>query len=242
MEKSPNFKTAWWIILLALSSAHLLLRYNIIISGQNNLFDIIVLIIWFSLMLRPLYNELDIMGLKFKEGIKEDIRELKIDIKEDFIELKTEISNSIDFKPQLTYNVNPPSDAKIRQIDREYPNILSNISSYYNLTTPQVQTITFTSSENEIFLFKVRFELEKEIRRLQQIVFDKSRPLPMPRIVEKLEELSILDEDLARLILDIWRICTAGVHGGEVSETQIQFVRKSINDVLQILKALPNDR
>jgi hypothetical protein len=229
MEKSPNFKTAWWLILLLISSIYLISRYNIIILGQVNIFDGIVLIVWFSLMLRPLYSELDIMGFKFKEEIKEDIRELK-----------TEIINSIDFRPQFTYNVNPPTDTHIREINREYPNMLSNISSYYNLTSSQPQPITFTSTDNNTFLFKVRFEIEKEIIRLMRTEFAESRLQPMPRMINKLEELSILDENLAHLIVDIWRICTAGVHGNDVSETQIQFVRKSINDILPILRALPH--
>jgi hypothetical protein len=52
METTRNFKIAWWVILLFISSLYLVNRYDGLVSGLANFFDILVAIIWFGLMLR----------------------------------------------------------------------------------------------------------------------------------------------------------------------------------------------
>ena len=91
MKFPEKFKTGWWLILLTLSSFYLISRFNNLLEGAINVFDVIILIIWIGFMLTPLYDEFDFLGLKFKQEVKQGLMKVNQDIKEQILNLRTDI-------------------------------------------------------------------------------------------------------------------------------------------------------
>lgn len=60
-----KFKLYWWIGLLIFFS--IILSYKICTSGLTNIIDILMVFIWITLVLMPLFEEIGIFGLKLKK-------------------------------------------------------------------------------------------------------------------------------------------------------------------------------
>ncbi len=68
--KLPNwFKIVWWIFLLIIASAYLVSRRSILLSGDANAFDNIVLIFWIALLLSPIFYEMSFFGISLRQKI-----------------------------------------------------------------------------------------------------------------------------------------------------------------------------
>ncbi len=66
--KLPNwFKILWWILLFILLSYAVSIRFSSFEAGKSNAVDTLVLIIWFALALVPIFNEIELPGLKLKQ-------------------------------------------------------------------------------------------------------------------------------------------------------------------------------
>jgi len=74
---------------------------------ENLLFDSIVFIIWIGICLAPIFQEMDLFGIK----LKQDIQELKKDLTHQLAILKTEVTSSIEVSSannnQIYVNTNP---------------------------------------------------------------------------------------------------------------------------------------
>ncbi|SFD70913.1 hypothetical protein [Thermophagus xiamenensis] len=155
--KIPNWlKVVWWIILIGITTRTLLLRNEDIISGKSVPFDIFVFIIWVALMLAPLFQEINIFGIKLKQSIDE--------LKSQINEVKNEISNKNTFNP--TINLTPTADNKIQELEDKYSKILDNILKNKGITSQTEPQNTFNVPESNQFLFATRFRIETELRRI----------------------------------------------------------------------------
>ncbi|WP_010526990.1 hypothetical protein [Thermophagus xiamenensis] len=155
--KIPNWlKVVWWIILIGITTRTLLLRNEDIISGKSVPFDIFVFIIWVALMLAPLFQEINIFGIKLKQSIDE--------LKSQINEVKNEISNKNPFNP--TINLTPTADNKIQELEDKYSKILDNILKNKGITSQTEPQNTFNVPESNQFLFATRFRIETELRRI----------------------------------------------------------------------------
>jgi hypothetical protein len=199
--------------------------------------------VWFNAT--PLYIEIDILGVKFKQELKNDIKNLKQDIKEQNLDIRTEIHNTIDFNNQYTPNINiiqAPSDNHIQELNARYSGLITNISSQYHVSMTSVPSLDLdlSASEDNVFLFKVRYEIEKELNRIYHYVALRRGMKPTTwQMIEMLQSAGVLNNDLTVLLMNVWGICNAGVHGEQNSPVQIEFVRKSVRDLIPILKAIP---
>ena len=69
--KLPNwFKIVWWILLLVLTSVFLRFRWPDLTKGIASASDVLVLLVWFAVVLCPLFSEINIFGLKLKQEIQ----------------------------------------------------------------------------------------------------------------------------------------------------------------------------
>ena len=67
-------------------------RQEDLIGGKPTYFDSIVFIVWIGICLAPIFQEMDIFGIK----LKQDIQELKKDLTHQLAILKTEVTSSIE--------------------------------------------------------------------------------------------------------------------------------------------------
>ena len=89
--KLPNwFKIVWWIFLLGLCGILLGFRVDEIINGHSVPADVFIFLIFFALMLVPIFSEINFFGIK----LKKEIDNLKTNIELKFGDLKNEIQNT----------------------------------------------------------------------------------------------------------------------------------------------------
>ena len=102
--KLPNwFKILWWIILLAIVSLFLCYRFPDLTKGNATATDIFIFLIWVTLFLLPLFEELSFFGISFKK----EVEKLKSDITTQIDTLKA------DIKKQCRYHPAPYPDNRI---------------------------------------------------------------------------------------------------------------------------------
>ena len=81
--KFPNwFKIVWWTLLLSVLTVFLWSRLPALQIGESVPTDIVIFLVWIGLALAPIFSEVGLFGLRFKQQIDEirrDIATLKID-------------------------------------------------------------------------------------------------------------------------------------------------------------------
>jgi hypothetical protein len=70
--KLPNwFKIVWWLLLTSGLTWVLYQRYPDLVAGHAAAADVFFFAVWIALLLAPLFQEVNLLGLKFKQEIDE---------------------------------------------------------------------------------------------------------------------------------------------------------------------------
>src|SRR5215469_13274727 len=99
--KLPNWiKVTWWLVLCAVITAYLIVRWPDLVAGKAVPADIFVFFVWVALLLVPIFQEVEFFGLKFKQEIEKAKKELKAEI----LSVRTELRNDVRtvISPQFT--------------------------------------------------------------------------------------------------------------------------------------------
>ncbi len=182
------------------------------LNAQNLIF-----ILWLVLLGLPLFSEIEIGNVKLKKEIeqtraevKESIGELKYQI----LDMKLSNSNS----NMLVFN-NPPlaSEDELSQMQKyvENDDVVRTEAKF-----------DFKISEGNIYLFKVRLSLEKQLIALCSI-FQNHERRTMYSMVQFLVGHEVIERRTAELIREVINIANRGVHGEIIDDNYLQFVRKT---------------
>lgn len=239
MKFPDEFKTGWWLILLTISSLYLILRLNNLLEGSVTYFDLIILIIWIGFMLTPLYEEFDFLGLKFKQEVKQGFTKINQDLKEQILNLRTDLQNTINLKSEFNPIIinQPLSEAQLKSLEEKIPEIVTNISSSYNISRSPVSEITFSATNDALYCFKVRLEIEKEIRGILS-AHGIDRKVSLGMLLRHVRISMLLPDDLLGIIIQINQICTWAIHDEIVDEKSLNFIKKSLPEVLPLLRQI----
>jgi hypothetical protein len=92
------------------------------------------------------------------------------------------------------------------------------------------------------FLVLTRYSIERELRQLWKASFgtDAER-LSAPRLLPALVESGILTTNLAKAIREVYSVCSPAVHGEDISQAKVRFVRDLAPDLLSTLRAIRPD-
>jgi len=238
MKNSENFKTAWWGILVVVIGFYLFERFEQLIEGKPSYLDALVFVVWVGVCLAPIFQEMDIFGLK----LKQQVEDLKKDMSYQLSILKTEIKSSIDISSanqnHISVNANPEpaKDSDIPHIQKEVDRILKQKGIIETGTTelPQVNEIS-------VELFKVRLAFEKLISEYTQnnnSMLSKSgrkRVFSIGRVLNELRNISPISQDVLGGVSEIISICNYGIHGEMPTENQLKFVRSSSSKLYKAL-------
>lgn len=216
-------KWAWYIVLLSFSSLYVW-KNRFYISDLSSLsLENVVFLIWIVLLLFPLFSEMEFMGVKIKRAIEQANAEVKESIQElrlQMIDLK--VSNNLSV--QIGNNV-MPSQTEIDKLQRFLPD------------NSKIE-VENTPDNTPTYLFKVRYELEKQLSELYFYIapFEYSW-IPMSKMVKDLFGKEIIDGITCDLLLQIIRIANNGIHGKQVAKEYIDFVQRSLPTVKHELSA-----
>lgn len=237
MQFPKWFKLTWWIIILTLTGLILFKRYPAIMSGLSVPADTFVFLVFIALMLLPVFSEISFFGVK----LKKDIEDLKNDLQIKFGDIKSEIRNS----QNQTFNATihgfgpPPPDSKLPDLDTKIDRI---IKSQVQKNEPNESNIEQNVPNENLDLFKVRYNIEKQLKRIWFSRFGNHpsvgfqiRYQPIQNMIKDLLIAEIIDLDFHGILLEILSICNYAIHGNDLTENQISFVRKNSKDVINFL-------
>jgi hypothetical protein len=216
--KLPNwFKIIWWTALLSLTTWTLFKRYNAIIDGHSVPFDALVFLVWVALMLAPIFNEVSLFGLRFKQAIDE--------LKQQLTEVRNEIHNKI--MVSSTINLTPPTDQKIQETEEKYKIPLDEILKELGVKFKEQKIEIGDIPENNQFLFSIRFKLEQELRRIwRRRINNQIRQISLLDVMRDLWVEKVIDDKIFEPMRQVIAVCNYGIHGEDVSTNQISFVKR----------------
>ncbi|MCD0489955.1 hypothetical protein LPB86_17060 [Pedobacter sp. MC2016-14] len=238
--KFPNwFRIAWWLLLVIILASLLFFRRNALIAGDTNANDVFLLGIFTAVMLVPIFSEMEFLGVK----LKQEIAALKEDLRIKIGEIKNHIENK---QHQTVHNTIhgqslPASDEKLDKMQADIAGLMA-LQENRGVTEAGVE-LTASVPGDTVMAFKVRYLFEEELKRIwsetgrgsDDMVF---RPASFQRMVEKLVDRGILDRELSGVIGQIFKISSVKIHGGELTETQKEFLKTNWENVYQFLKSL----
>src|SRR5579872_4668056 len=117
----PNwFTVGWWVLLLILVGTYGAFRWSALVAGQVTTVDIMVVAVGFALVLLPLFREVSIFGMTFKERID--------GLKNEVAGLRMELHSSVDVRNQFTPIIvpAPPPDSELPAIEERIQHTLEN--------------------------------------------------------------------------------------------------------------------
>jgi len=242
--KFPNWiKITWWIILLLLTGVILFARLEAITTGKSVPADVFVFLIFVSLMIAPIFSEIEFFGHK----LKREIEELKAEVKIQFVDVKNEIRNNQSQTLNQTIQAYgqygpPPPDSKLPELEEEINRIVKAKfqENALNIDLPLASRIDVP--ENNLKMFKVRYNIETQLRRIWKNRFDDKasdhnfRHQSITRIIQDLTKYEIIDHNFYGILREILSICYYAINGEEVTNHQVKFVSKNSKVILDYLR------
>lgn len=239
--KLPNwFKIAWWIILLLLTGFILYKRYEAITTGQSVIADVFIFLIFVALMLVPIFKEVDFFGIK----LKKEIEDLKQDINIKLGDIKTEIKNS---QVQTVHNTfqgfgAPSPDNKLPELETEIDRIVKAKMKEHGVADNKSMREIVDVPDYNLQLFKIRYNIETQLRRIWGQYFDTidfdPGVAPVIKMIPMLIQQQIIDIDFSEILKEILSICNYAIHGKSLTDKQVKFVINNAKQVLDYLNQI----
>ena len=244
----PNWlRICWWIALLTTVSWYLLQRYPSLVEGQPSAIDILAILIWAALALVPLFKEMKIFGL----GFKQEVEGLKKEVEQRIDGLRAEIKNTLDVRTEISphFSFAPFPDSQLPALEQSIRATVEDIMKDYGLKELQKVDLELETSDDVEFLFKVRYNLEKQLRRIWTSRFPEQSEAdrrPFHRLVRDLLQADIIDSKVAGILREVYSICSPAVHAIDNGKDHPAwtkaahfFVRYKVTKLIAALKAIP---
>lgn len=235
MKLPTWFKTLWWGIVLITISALFSQRYSRVLSENPTPFDIALFIVWVSVLLAPIFTEIEFFGFKTRQ----EIRSLKTELGHQILNLQSEVRTSIrtEFNPQINLS-GPISDSRLTQIEAEVKKALEQLPGVG--IRQEFLPGEITVDDRVLFLFSVRFSIENELRRIWDINIEGPdvRTLNFMSILGDLTALDIISTEMGKAIKDVYTVCSPAIHGRRFSQSQYEFVKEVAPKVISGMKAI----
>lgn len=234
MRNSENFKTLWWGILVIVIGHYLFGRYPQLIEGKPSYFDVIVFVIWIGVCLAPIFQEMDIFGVK----LKQQIDDLKKDVNYQFAILKTEIRSSIEVSTannnQIYFQAGtvPPKDSEIPDLSEQIQRTLDRMGIMPAQETPD----DYDVDPIHVEMFKVRLAFENLLRDYSGIDEKYRRRYSVGKLINDLRSYEGISKQVLSGVMEVISVCNYAVHGEPLTTAQIEFVRDSAPGLLKALK------
>ena len=235
--KSPNWvRSVLWIALIAFFSWLLSQRYVFIINGTATTSDIIILLIWIALIAAFIFQEVDFFGVR----LKREIDNLRTEFKEQVLNLRTDIQNTNIMRAEINIGA-PSSDSELRDLEKSIKPIFEKTLKEHGIDKPVPVPEELDVPDNTVFMFKVRYAIDKEIGRITNRLWIPPEERRYQSSLEKVIALSnrdIIVSAAINSIREIYAICSQAIHGEDVSKTSVKFVQEMSSPLLAYLKSI----
>jgi len=233
--KLPNWlKIIWWVLLVGVFAYLIYQRYDFIMSGATTATDIVIFLILTALLVIPLFQEVSIFGVSLKQKI--DTLEKEFD--KQIISLKSEIRN---IQNVYVYPSTPSSDSELRDLEKTIKPIFEETLKEHGIDKPISIPEELDVPTDTVFLFKVRYALDKELGRITNRWWtppEERRYQSSLRAAIKLADRGVIVPASLELIREVFAICSSAIHGEDVTEASVKFVKDASSTLLPYLKSI----
>ncbi len=236
--KVPNwFRITWWALLLLLIGSILNARRDDLLAGRAVPADVLIFLVWVALLLVPLFQEVNFFGVKLKQGMKE--------LKEEVASLRAEFHSTVDVRPQInpTFNIPaPPPDKELPALEERIRGVLNQVLTERGVQPSEVAKTEVDVSDDVAYLFKVRYQIERELRRIWDRRMEANvfrRPRSVAEMASILESEGFIESRVVNVIRQVYSVASPAIHGELVSEAKVAFVKDVAPGLIATLRALP---
>lgn len=204
------------------------------IKGNPSYFDVVVFVTWIGVCLAPIFQEIDIFGVK----LKQQIEELKKDVGHQLSILKTEIKSSIEVSNANSNQIyfqagaTPPKDSEIPDLTEQIQQTLTQMG----ITPTQATQDDYGVDPIHIEMFKVRLAFENLLREYTGIDDEQRHRYSVTMRLNRLRKYESISKQVLVGVMEVVSVCNYAVHGEDLTETQINFVRNSAPGLLKALR------
>lgn len=241
MEFTKNFKTFWWAVLIFSLGYYFNGRYDQLQAGDPTWFDALAFIVWVSLAIGPFFKEMEMFGFKFKQEVEKLKEHVSSELATIRMTIQTNSDNRQTMNPQFMVGYPPPPDSQLNNIEEQIRAAID--SAMANVGSPPVSANTVsveTPSSDIAFLFHARLGIEKELRKIQLYTNPNSprRPASAYRILNELVQRELITSEIGHAIHEVYTVCSPAIHGENVTNAQVEFVRNTAPELISALKSL----
>jgi hypothetical protein len=194
-------------------------------------------VIWVALLLAPLFNEVSLLGIT----LKQQIDELKGFVSTQVTDQRNAVEVRTSINQQFTL---PANDAKLPDIETMVKTAVAAQRSAQGKT--EMEPATLAAPADVSLLFTARYNIERELRRIaegRQVVSGIAslvqRPPTISQLTRFLTQAELIEPSLANAIREVYSVCSPAIHGEQVTEAQVSFVRDVAPDLVATLRAVP---
>lgn len=238
--KLPNWaKILYWILLSLGLTFVLYIRSQAIVEGRATAFDLVAFVVWVALLLLPLFAEISLWGMTLKAHIDE----AKKEINEGIAAIQNEIKNEVRTIISPNFYPPAPADSQLPKIEELVGEAVRNALQSSGASDAPIPTAEAIDGRVELLL-TTRYQIERELRRIakEQGLEAVVRGRPLHILLRALSDSAALDNELADAIRRVYSVCSPAVHGEDVSEAQVSFVRDVAPKLVSALRNLGYQR
>lgn len=240
--KLPNWvRIIWWIIITIIVGWIFYNRIPAILNGESVTIDLFIFLVWIALLLSPIFQEISLFGMKFKQSIED----LKQYLNTQLSIFKTEIQTSINTSNNINVTIpNAPSDDRLPGLEQRVNKAVQEALREEGITLPDQRPPLkgrIDVDDNTLFLFQVRNTIERKLRRIASKVVDLpdfNHSLPISKISQKLVHQERMHPKLMYAIREIYSVCSPAIHGEAVTDAQVAFVSDVAKEVIDGLSEI----
>lgn len=240
MKLPPWAKSLWWCGVTLILTLVLWGRKSDLAAGQATPADLAVLGAWLVLLISPLFSEVGILGMT----VKHELQELKHTVETRLAEVRNEVRASISTQTTFTQNIGipaPATDAEIPVIEARVKNAVADALKSHGHSPKPVNSTVPPIDDTVAFLFQIRYNLEKELRRIARMRDgdqQERRHMPLGHLINRMSSEGLLDANLASALREVYSVCSPAIHGQPVTATQETFVRDVGPSLVSALQAI----
>ncbi|WP_024333391.1 hypothetical protein [Desulfotignum balticum] len=241
MKLSNWFKIPWWILITGFTGYIFYSRWGYISEGKSAPVDIFIFLVLVALLLAPIFQEVSLFGLKFKQEVDKLKEHVSTQLAIFKADIQTVISNSVNTSVTVSSGT-PPTDDQLPKIEEK---IRETLREYLGETQlpPIKESVSdlLTIDKKTQFLFQTRYLIEKNLREITAalgIQEEYRRPIPISKLTSILINHELLNPKIAHAIREVYSVCSPAIHGEEYTDAQFEFVRDIGPEIIRSLEKL----
>ena len=235
-----HWKQIWAFILFAAGISYIKVNYNNIETAPN-LINIIIVLFTVTIAVLPIVTEINVFGF----SLKKELYQTKTDLENKILDLKMQIVNA-NSNANSNYNLLYSPVSSVQNLEE----LLMKLTSSQQEANSSDKAEQGMVAEDEVrypdypvedgsdlntILFKARRDIEIGIRKALNKL-DLPYELGLIRNLINLKERQYIDSSQYDLFKNVIQLCNRGIHGENVDEQYIIFVKNATPKLLNILK------